>query len=144
MARKTGDAQPRQAPASEKRPTRRKRLRARLHLPGATRLAAIAVLTGLAGAAAMLLLPVDAAVGGDPLLRFRSFDAAPAAAGNVDCGPVLGDTSDDQAKVDLFGLAREEACRQAADRRMLSAGAAGAIVVLTGLLAFAAVATRAR
>ena len=39
-------------------------------------------------------------------------------------------------------MARDKACREAADRRMLSAGAAAAIVVLTGLLALAASATR--
>ncbi|MEA2703783.1 MAG: hypothetical protein QOD63_1728 [Actinomycetota bacterium] len=124
--------------------TKKRRLRGRLHLPGASRLAGVAVLTGLAGAAAMLLLPVDATVGGDPLLRFRSFDAAPAAAGTVDCGPVLGAAPDTDTKADLYGLASDEACREAADRRMLSAGAAGAVVVLTGLLAFAAVSRAGR
>ena len=128
--------------AAQKRPSGRKRLRARLHLPGAPRLAGIAVLTGLAGAAAMLVLPVDAAVGSDPILRLRTFDAAPATAGNVDCGPVLGDTCADDGRVDLYGMARDKACSEAADRRLLSAGAAAAVVALTGLLALAASATR--
>ncbi len=39
-------------------------------------------------------------------------------------------------------MAREKACREAADRRMLSAGAAASVVALTGLLALAASATR--
>ena len=60
----------------------------------------------------MLLLPVDAAVGSDPLLRLRSFDAAPAAAGTVDCGTVLGDTAADDGRADLYGMAREKACQR--------------------------------
>ena len=92
----------------------------------------------------MLLLPVDAAVGSDPLLRLRTFDAAPATAGTVDCGPVLGDAATDDGRADLYGMARDKACREAADRRMLSAGAAAAVVALTGLLALAASSTRAR
>jgi hypothetical protein len=119
---------------------RRRRL-PRPHRPRASRLAGIAVLTGMVGAAAMLLLPVDAAVGSDPLLRLRTFDSAPAAAGTVDCGPVLGDTAADNGRADLYGMARDKACTEAADRRLLSAGAAAAVVALTGLLALAAAST---
>jgi hypothetical protein len=126
-------------------PSKKKRRRKlpRPHLPRAPRLAGIAVLTGMVGAAAMLLIPVDAAVGSDPLLRLRTFDAAPATADTVECGPVLGDAGTDDARADLYGMARDKACREASDRRMLSAGAAAAIVALTGLLALAASAARA-
>lgn len=94
----------------------------------------------------MLLLPVDAAVGKDPLLRFRTFDAAPAGAGTVDCGPVLGDHAPPggDGRADLYGLASDKACNEADDRRMLTAGAAGSIVVLTGLLALLASTRAAR
>jgi hypothetical protein len=127
---------------SKPTPPKKRRLRGRLHLPKAPGLAGIAVVTGLLAAAAMLLLPVDAAVGRDPLLRLRTFDAAPATAGTVDCGPALGDARSGEGAADLLGLARDDACRQAADRRVLSAGAAAAVVALTGLLALVASSTR--
>ena len=130
--------------STTKKREKKRRLRRLFHVPKPPSLAGIAVVTGLVGTAAMLLLPVDAAVGSDPLLRLRTFDAAPAAAGTVDCGPVLGEAGDAGGRADLYGMASDDACQEAADRRLLSAGAAGAIVVLTGLVVLSAITRSSR
>ncbi len=108
----------------------------------ARRLAAVVAVLGVVIAFAFLSMPVDASVVDDPLLRLRSFDAAPAAAVSVECGTALGDASTASGGATLFDLARDHACRDASLRRVLTAGAAGAVVALSGLLAMAAASSR--
>jgi hypothetical protein len=101
----------------------------------------VAVL-GVVIAVAFLSMPVEASVDHDPLLRLRTFDSAPAAAVSVTCGTALGDDTGAAAGASLYDLARDHACRDASLRRVLSAGAAGAVVVLSGLLAMAVASSR--
>ena len=106
------------------------------------RLAAVVAVFGVAIAFAFLSLPVDASVDNDPLLRLRSFDAAPAATVSVECGTALGEDPGATGGASLYDLARDHACRDASLRRVLTAGAAGAVVVLSGLLAMTAASNR--
>jgi len=108
----------------------------------ALRLAAAVAVLGVAIGFAFLTLPVDASVDHDPLLRLRAFDAAPAAAVSVECGTALGESSGASGGASLYDLARDHACRDASLRRVLTAGAAGAVVVLSGLLVMAAASSR--
>jgi hypothetical protein len=105
------------------------------------RLAAVVAVLGVVIGFAFLSLPVDAKVDGDPLLRLRTFDSAPTAASSVECGTALGESAA-AGGASLYDLARDHACRNASLRRVLTAGAAGAVVALSGLLAMAAASSR--
>jgi hypothetical protein len=107
----------------------------------AMRLAAVVAVLGVVIGFAFLSLPVDAKVDHDPLLRLRTFDAAPTAAPSVECGTALGESAA-AGGASLYDLARDHACRDASLRRVLTAGAAGAVVALSGLLAMAAASSR--
>jgi hypothetical protein len=89
------------------------------------------VLAGLA----FLFVPVEAAFADHPLMRLHPFSPAlERAATEVDCGaPVtnLGRRSDG---LSLYGLARADACREAAGRRAATGVAAGAMTGVLGLL----------
>lgn len=102
----------------------------------ARRLAAVVAVLGVVIGFAFLSLPVDARVDDDPLLRLRTFDAAPVAAASVDCGTALDEVVASGAS--LYDLARDDACRSASLKRVLTAAAAGTVVALSGLLALAA------
>ncbi len=108
----------------------------------ARRLAAVVSLLGVVIAFAFLTLPIDATVDGDPLMRLRAFDAAPVATLAVECGTALGEAGNATGGASLYDLARDHACRDASLRRLLTAGAAGAVVALSGLLAMAAASNR--
>ena len=108
----------------------------------ALRLSALVAVLGVVIGVAFLVLPVDAKVDSDPLLRLRTFDSAPAATSSVECGTALGDAPGGSGGASLFDLARDHACRDASLRRTLTAGAAGAVVALSGLLAMAAASSR--
>jgi len=122
----------------------KKRVDARKRAPRgvrARRLAATVAVLGVLIAAAFLILPVDASVDDDPLMRLRTFDAAPTSALSVECGTAL-DEAPPSGGASLYDLARDNACRDASTRRLLTAGAAGAVVALSGLLAMAAASNR--
>lgn len=106
------------------------------------RLAGIVTVLGVVIAGAFLALPVDAKVDDDPLMRLRTFDAAPNAAASVECGTALGEGNLGSGGASLYDLARDHACRDASLRRLLTAGAAGAVVALSGLLSMAAASSR--
>ncbi len=107
----------------------------------ARRLAAVVAVLGVVISFAFLSLPVDARVDDDPLLRLRTFDAAPAAVVSVQCGTALSEATG-AGGASLYDLARDDACRNASIRRVLTAGAAGGVVALSGLLAMAAASSR--
>jgi hypothetical protein len=107
----------------------------------ARRLAGVVALLGVVITFAFLTMPVEATVDDDPLMRLRTFDAAPATADSVECGTALGEARGSEGAT-LYDLAADDACRTASLRRALTAGAAGAVVVLSGLLAMAAASTR--
>jgi hypothetical protein len=106
--------------------------------PSPRRLGAALTALGLAAAVAVLLLPMQAALDDDPLLRLVPFSPALAQAITpVDCGaPVsnFGRRADDPS---LYSLARAGACRSAASRRAVTAVAAMAAVGLLGLVTVA-------
>ena len=110
----------------------------------ARRLAAVVAVLGVVIAFAFLSMPVEASVGHDPLMRLRTFDSAPSAAVSVTCGTALGEDGGAATAngASLYDLARDHACRHASLRRVLSAGAVGAVVVLSGLLAMAVASSR--
>lgn len=111
----------------------------RLRLPGRRPLLVAAVLLGVVSAAAAVFLPVEAAFGDDPILRLRSVDSASAGpVTEVGCGSALSGLQGGGDTVTLYGIARDRACRDAASRRVLTAVAAGAIVVLLGFQSLAA------
>ena len=88
---------------------------------------------GVLSAMAVVFLPVDATFGDDPILRLRAFDtAAGGPATTVECGSALTGLGRGSDAVTLYGIARDRACRDASGKRVLTAVAAGAVVVLLG------------
>jgi hypothetical protein len=124
---------------AKKRVSGRKRAPRRVRV---RRLAAVVSVLGVMIAFAFLTMPVDASVDDDPLMRLRTFDAAPAAALSVDCGTALGEDPATSGGASLYDLARDNACRAASLRRVLTASAAGSVVALSGLLAMAVASSR--
>ena len=97
-------------------------------------LAMLGVLAGLA----FLVVPVEAAFADHPLLRLAPFSPAlEQAVTAVDCGVPLGNLGRRSDGVSLYGLARDDACRDAASRRVATAVAAAAVIGLLGLVALA-------
>ena len=97
-------------------------------------LAVVAVLTGVA----FLLLPVEAAFAGDPLLRLQAFTTAtPPAVAGVRCGSPLANLARHSDGLSLYSLARDRACRQASSRRAAAAVAATAVIALLGAVGLA-------
>ncbi len=106
-------------------------------------LSAAAVLLGVLSAVAVVFLPVHATFGDDPILRLRPYDTAsggPATA--VRCGSAVNGLRPGSDAVTLYGIARDRACRDASEKRALTALASGALVVLLGCLGLAASARR--
>ena len=102
-------------------------------------LRAAAVVLGVLSAVAVVLVPVNVTFAEDPILRLRSFDTASGGpATKVACGSALSGLRPGSDAVTLYGIARDRACRDASEKRALTALAAGAIVVLLGCLGLAA------
>jgi hypothetical protein len=98
----------------------------------------VAVL-GVAAAAAVLVLPVRAAFGDDPLLRLQSFSPGlEQVVTNVNCGGVVSNLGRRSGGLSLYDLARDDACREAASRRAATAVATVAVVGLLAALGLAA------
>jgi hypothetical protein len=88
---------------------------------------------GLVAAVAILVLPVRAAFGDDPLLRLQPFSPAlEQVVTDVNCGGVVDNLGRRSGGLSLYDVARDDACREAASRR---AATAVATVALVGLLA---------
>jgi len=103
------------------------------------------VLLGLVSAVAVVFLPVEVRFGDDPLLRLRAFDStAGGPATEVECGSAVAGLRGGSDAVTLYGIARDRACRDASAKRVLTAVAAGAVVVLLGCQGWAASAARAQ
>ncbi|HEX2047871.1 MAG TPA: hypothetical protein VHF27_08905 [Acidimicrobiales bacterium] len=96
--------------------------------------AAVAVLGVLAGLA-VVVLPVRAAFGDDPLLRLQPFSPAlDHAVTEVDCGAAVGNLGRRSEGVSLYGLARDGACREAASRQVATAVATVTVIGVLGFL----------
>lgn len=112
--------------------------RARLPRPSPRRLSAALTVVGLLGGLAFLIVPVEAALDDDPLLRLVPFSPALAqAVTQVDCGAPVSNIGRQAADSSLFALARNGACRSAATRRAATAVAASAVIGLLGLIGLA-------
>ena len=110
----------------------------RLPRPSPRQLSAALAVLGMLAGMAILVLPVRAAFGDDPLLRLQSFSpAVEQAATEVDCGAPVGNLGRRSDGLSLYGLARDGACREAASRRVATAVAAMAVVGLLGLVVLA-------
>ena len=96
--------------------------------------AALAVLGVLAGLAC-LLVPVEAALDDEPLLRLAPFSPALTdVVTDVDCGSPVSNIGRRPVDLSLYALARDGACRDAATRRMATAVAATGVIGLLGLI----------
>ncbi len=97
---------------------------------------------GVLAAIAFLVVPVDAAFAANPLLRYGRFTAAGSAVTDVDCGAPVANLLRRADGVSFYSLARADACRDAASRRVATALAAGSLVAVLGLFGVAASATK--
>ncbi len=99
---------------------------------------------GLVAAAAFLVVPVEAAFADDPLLRYGRFAGSDAATTEIECGAPVSNLLRRSDGLSFYGVARDDACRQAASRRAATAMAAGGMVTVLGLIGATAAAGRAR
>lgn len=90
---------------------------------------------GAALAFLLLAIPVRATITGDPLLRLRLLDPelAPLRA-DVSCGQPLGALDARAGGPTFTEVARADACRDAAQRRVAVAVAVGGLLVVAGLV----------
>jgi len=118
-------------------------------LGGAVRAAArprvvstVLIVLGLITAVAMLLVPVEATLSRDPLLRLGTLgsDQQPQS-GQVDCGSALSNLGH-FGGVSFYEIARTDVCRQATRRRAAAAVASGGMIVLVGLIGLTVTARR--
>lgn len=95
---------------------------------------------GLAVAAIFILVPVGTSFGDDPLLRLRQFDPELSPPDTTAlCGSPLRAVRIRSDGATLYELARDRACQDAAQRRLLVAVASGSAIVMLGLVGMAEV-----
>lgn len=112
--------------------------RLRRPLPSRRRLSAALAILGVAAGLAFLVVPVDAGLTGDPLLRFQPFSPGLAsAATSVNCGVPVGNLGRRASGLSIYELARSDACRDAASRRLATALAVASVVGVLGLIGLA-------
>ena len=99
----------------------------------------LVIVLGVALAVVFALIPVGTDFGDDPLLRLRQLDPvlSPPDTTAV-CGSPLRTFNAEPEGATLYELARDNACRAAARRRLLIATATGAAMVMLGLTGLAA------
>ena len=90
---------------------------------------------GVGLGAVFALVPVGTDFGEDPLLRLRELDPvlSPPDTKAV-CGSPIRTFNAEPEGATIYELARGNACRTAARRRLLAAVAGGAVVVMVGLI----------
>lgn len=94
---------------------------------------------GVVAGLAIVLLPVEAAFAGDPLLRLGSFGSAPApVVAGVRCGSPLGNLGRRSDGLSLATLAKDRACREAAARRVATGVAVVGVLGAIGAIGLAA------
>jgi hypothetical protein len=90
---------------------------------------------GLAVAAIFVVVPVGTNFGDDPLLRLRQFDPELSPPDTTAlCGSPLRAVRTTSDGTTLYELARDRACQDAAQRRLLVAVALGSAIVMLGLV----------
>jgi hypothetical protein len=103
--------------------------------PSARRLSAALAILGVLAGLACLVVPVEAALDEEPLLRLAPFSPAlTEVVTQVDCGAPVANIGRRTGDLSLYSLARDGACRDAATRRMATAVAASAVIGLLGLI----------
>ncbi len=103
--------------------------------PSARRLSGALAVLGLLAGLACLIVPVEAVLDDEPLLRLAPFSPALAeVVTRVDCGAPVSNIGRRSGDLSLYSLARDGACRNAATRRVATAVAATAVIGLLGLL----------
>ncbi len=103
--------------------------------PSARRLSAALAVLGLLAGLACLIVPVEAALEDEPLLRLAPFSPALAeVVTQVDCGSPVSNIGRRPGDLSLYALARDGACQDAATRRIATAIAATAVIGLLGLI----------
>jgi hypothetical protein len=103
--------------------------------PSARGLSGTLAVLGLLAGLACLLVPVEAALDDEPLLRLAPFSPALAeVVTRVDCGAPVSNLGRRSGDLSLYSLARDGACRDAATRRVATAVAATAVIGLLALL----------
>lgn len=106
--------------------------------PSPRRLSAALAVLGLVAGLAFLVVPVQAALDDDPLLRLVPFSPALGqAVARVDCGAPVSNFGRRSADLSLASLARDGVCRDAATKRAATAVAATAVIGLLGLIGLA-------
>lgn len=111
--------------------------------PTPRRLSATLAVLGVLAGLASLLVPVEADLGEEPLLRLAPFSPALAeVATQVDCGSPVSSLGRRSGDLSLYALARDGACRDAATRRVATAVAATAVIGLLGLIGLSAARNR--
>ena len=99
--------------------------------PSPRRLSAALAVLGVLAALAFLVLPMEAALDDDPLLRLVPFSPALGqAVARVDCGAPVANFTRRSADLSLASLARDGVCRDAAARRAATAVAAMAVILV--------------
>lgn len=89
---------------------------------------------GLLAAVVLMLKPVRASFGDDPLLRLQAFDRPLGSfPTEVDCGAVLTSLRSPSSAANLYTIARDGACHREGYRRLMAAIAAGVVVVVLSL-----------
>jgi hypothetical protein len=105
---------------------------------GVAALPVVGLVAGVGLALVMLLAPVRASFGDDPVLRLQGFDRQRSfLATSVDCGTAPSLLTAPEGTRTVYEVARDDACHRAGTHRFWVALACGAIVVaasLTGLV----------
>ncbi len=103
---------------------------------GANALPVAGIVAGLVLSLALLLVPVRASFGDDPVLRLQGFDRQRSfLATSVSCGSPPSNLSAPEGTRTLYEVARDAACHRAGVRRVWLAGAVGALLVVGSLVA---------
>ncbi len=103
--------------------------------PRARTLCGLVAGVGLLAVVVLMVKPVHASFGDDPLLRLQAFDPPLGSVPTeVDCGSVLSSLRGTSAPASLYTIARDEACHDEGYRRLIAAIAAGCVVLVMSLL----------
>jgi hypothetical protein len=111
--------------------------------PSPRRLSAAIALLGVLAGVAFLVIPVEAAFAGDPLLRLQAFGPPPSeATTGVDCGSPLTNLGRRGNGLSLYSVAKDHACREASSRRAATAVAAAGLIGVLGAVALTGASNR--
>lgn len=106
--------------------------------PSPRRLSVAMAVLGMIAGLAFLLLPMEATLDDDPLLRLVPFSPALGqAVTRVDCGSAVSNFGRNSADLSIASLARDGVCRDAAAKRAATAVAVVAVIGVLGLITLA-------